>query len=118
VTARKPSADQVREAKEKGMALVRRLEKLDELSVDEVIALAEALEALLLEYPAVYKEPPVPLEMLREHIEELRQAEDAVRQAEEEGKVASQKLAEAHAHLEAAVERELGPSRKKGEKPS
>ncbi len=100
------------------MDLVRRLERLDELSVDEVIALADALEALLVEYPDVYKEPPVPIEMLREHIDSLRQAEDEVRQAEAEQKEASQKLAEAHTQLDAAVERELGRSREKGEKPN
>jgi hypothetical protein len=100
------------------MALVRRMENLDELSVDEVIALADAFEALLVEYPDVYKESPVPVELLREHIEALREADDEVRQAEAEQKEASRKLAEAHAQLEAAVERELGRSREKGEKPN
>jgi hypothetical protein len=114
----KLTANRIRIAKEKGAALVRRLEDMEKLSADEVVELAESLEALLVEYPDVYRDPPVPLELLREHVEGLRQAEAEVRKEQAEEDAVSRKLAETRRLQETLALGALAGPRAKGEKPS
>jgi hypothetical protein len=113
----KAAAKRIHIAKEKGMKLIRRMEALDELSADQVAALADDFGALFAEYPDVYPKPPVSLDLLRAHAQGLRDADDAARQAQAEAEEATRRVDEARRTFDAALNEIVRPLAKP-EKPS
>jgi hypothetical protein len=106
------AAERRRIALERGLALGRKLARLEREQVtpeeandraDEIADVAAQYEALFKEYPDVFPDPPVSPDALREHVAELREATAEARDADKEAEEASKEVDEARRKLDAAI---------------